>query len=47
MNLPIEKAIFAGIGLSVIASVVNYRVEKRELLRNNPYSYLLSIKKEW
>ena len=47
LGLPVEQALYAGMGVSVIASLVSYNVEKRQLLRKNPYSYLLSISREW
>lgn len=47
LGLPVEQALFAGMGVSVIASSVSYNVEKRQLLCDNPYSYLLSISREW
>lgn len=43
LGMPVEKALFAGMGLSVIASVASYSVEKEKLLRENPYSCLLSV----
>ena len=47
LGMPVDQAIYAGVGLSVIASTVSYNIQKREVIRNNPYSYLLSIQKEW
>ena len=47
LGLPIEQALYAGMGISVIASSVSYNVDKRQFLRDNPYSYLLSIRREW
>jgi len=38
-------ALFAGIGLSIVLQTGNYRVQKREILRGNPYSYVLSAEK--
>lgn len=46
LGLPVEQAILAGVGVSVIASTISYSAHKKECLRKNPYSYLLSIKKE-
>lgn len=43
LGMPIEKALFASMGLSVIAAGASYRVEKEKMLRENPYSYLLSV----
>ena len=47
LGLPVEQALFAGMGVSVIASAVSYNVDKERYLRENPYSYLLSINREW
>ena len=47
LGMPVEQAILAGAGVSVISSVISYSVDKRKALRENPYSYLLSIKREW
>ena len=47
LGMPVEQAIFAGAGVSVISSAVSYNVDKKKTLRENPYSYLLSIKREW
>lgn len=47
LGLPVEQALFAGMGVSVIASAVSYNVDKERFLRENPYSYLLSINREW
>ena len=46
LGMPVPIALFAGAGLSVIASSVSYDVNRRETLLNNPYSYLLSIQEE-
>lgn len=47
LGMPVEQAVFAGMGVSVIASTVSYSVDKKRSLRKNPYSYLLSINREW
>lgn len=47
LGLPVEQALFAGMGISVIASAASYNVDKKRFLRENPYSYLLSINREW
>lgn len=47
LGMPVEQAIFAGMGVSVIASAVSYSIDKKHILRENPYSYLLSINREW
>lgn len=38
-------ALVAGIGLSVVLSVANYRIQRREILRNSPFSYLITAEK--
>lgn len=45
LGMPIEKAVLAGIGVFVIASAISYDANKKEVLRNSPYSYLLSMGK--
>ena len=47
LGMPVEQAIFAGAGVSVISSAISYSVDKKKALRENPYSYLLLIKREW
>ena len=47
LGMPVEQAIFAGMGVSVIASAVSYSIDKKHFLRENPYSYLLSINRKW
>lgn len=47
LGMPKEQALLAGMGVSVIASAVSYDVDKKRFLRENPYSYLLSINREW
>ena len=45
-GLSVPTALLAGAGLSLIVSGTMYNVDKRESLRSNPYSYLLSIGRE-
>ena len=45
-GMAVPTALLAGAGLSLIVSGIMYNVDKRESLRNNPYSYLLSIGRE-
>ncbi|MFT3952284.1 MAG: hypothetical protein QM689_10150 [Oscillospiraceae bacterium] len=47
LGLPVEQAVFAGAGVSVISSSISYSVDKKKTLRENPYSYLLAVKSEW
>lgn len=46
LGMPVEQALLAGIGISIITSTVSYNVNKKNFLRNSPYSYLFSIKHE-
>lgn len=43
LGLSIPYALLAGVGISLISSLVSYNIDKRTTLRNNPYSYLLSV----
>ncbi len=45
LGLSVPTALFAGAAISIISSAILYNKEKQEILRDNPYSYLLSIKK--
>jgi Family of unknown function (DUF6236) len=45
-GLAVPTALLAGAGLSLIVSGTMYNVDKRESLRSNPYSYLLSLERE-
>lgn len=47
LGMPIEQAIFAGIGISIITSAISYNMNKMEFLRNSPYSYLYIINKDF
>lgn len=47
LGMPLEQSIVAGIGVSVIASAISYNADKKKSLQENPYSYLLSINREW
>ncbi|WP_306590544.1 DUF6236 family protein [Geothrix sp. 21YS21S-4] len=40
------KALLAGVGISLVATGVIYNADKQESLRNNPFTYLLSIDRE-
>ena len=41
------QALLAGAGISLLASVISYNVDKQQILQNNPYSYLLATVKEF
>lgn len=45
LGLAIPQALLAGAGVSLLSSMVSYKVEKEKILRENPYSYLLAIEK--
>ena len=47
-GLPFGVSLLAGAGASAIVSVVNYNLDKSNQLRDNPYSYLLTVDRtEW
>ena len=43
LGLSTPQALMAGAGVSIISSMVSYNIDKREKLKNNPYSYLLAV----
>ncbi|MCB9230107.1 MAG: hypothetical protein H6581_00465 [Bacteroidia bacterium] len=45
LGLTIPHALLAGLGVSVIANIVSYNQAKNAMIRENPYSYLLSVSK--
>ena len=44
--MTIPTALIAAAGLSVVASGILYSKEKEEKIRNNPFSYLLEVKRK-
>jgi len=46
LGLAIPQALIAGAGVSLITSLISYNEDKKEKLRMNPYSYLLSINRK-
>lgn len=46
LGLALPQALIAGTGVSLITSLISYNQEKKEKLRQNPYSYLLSASKQ-
>ena len=46
LGATVPQALFAGAGVSLLASVVSYNVDKRQQLSDNPYSYLLAMERE-
>lgn len=43
LGLALPQALIAGAGISIVSSVISYNVDKKDKLRNNPYSYLLAV----
>ena len=43
LGLAAPQALFAGAGISLTASLVSYNSDKRKIIRENPYSYLLAV----
>lgn len=46
LGATIPQALLAGAGISIVTSAISYNQEKGEMLRENPYSYLVSAEKE-
>ncbi len=46
MGVSTPTALLSGAGASVVVSTINYNLDKEAALRENPYSYLMSIQKE-
>lgn len=46
LGLTMPQAVLIGTGISAVSSAIAYNTDKKEKLRNNPYSYLLEINKE-
>jgi hypothetical protein len=46
LGLALPHALIAGVGVSLITSLISYNQEKQEKLRTNPYSYLLAVNKQ-
>lgn len=46
LGLAAPQALLAGAGVSLLASSISYNVDKKEKLRENPYSYLLAAERE-
>lgn len=40
-------ALAAGVGLSIVLSTANYRVQGKEIMRNSPFSYVISAEKSF
>lgn len=46
-GIPSSVALLAGAGISLTASVVLLANQRRQIRNNNPYSYLLSLERQW
>ena len=46
LGATVPQALLAGAGVSMLASVVSYNVDKRQQLSSNPYSYLFAVERE-
>ena len=46
-GLSAPMALLAGAGISLAVSGVMYNADREESLRNNPYSYLLTVYHKW
>ena len=40
-------ALAVGVGLSVVLSTANYQIQRKEILRNSPFSYIISTEKKF
>jgi hypothetical protein len=47
LGLSVPMALLAGAGISLIAASTVYRVDKTEAMRVNPFSYLLSLERQF
>jgi hypothetical protein len=47
LGLTVPQALIAGAGISVFASKAMFNQDKSEKIRNNPFSYVLSVQKEF
>jgi len=45
LGLTLPQALIAGAGVSLITSLISYNEDKKDSLRNNPYSFLLAVEK--
>lgn len=46
LGLGTTQALFAGAGLSLVGTACLYNNDKRQIIRNNPYQYLMEAKRE-
>lgn len=46
LGLALPHALLAGVGVSLVTSAISYNEDKKEKLRNNPYSYLLAVDRQ-
>ena len=47
IGAPTDIAVLIGVGVSATVSIINYRVDRQNALRENPYSYLLKVETQW
>lgn len=45
LGMTVPQALLIGGGISLVSSLVSYNIDRQELLRENPYNYLLEINK--
>jgi len=45
LGLSVPQALLAGAGISLTSSVIRYNLEKRQTLRNNPFTYVMAAKR--
>ena len=43
MGVATANALLVGTGISLVGSGILYNVDKKDTIRNNPYSYLLGL----
>jgi hypothetical protein len=45
LGLTVPQALLAGVGVSIVTSLISYNIDKQKTLRENPYNYLLEIER--
>lgn len=46
LGLTVPQALLAGVGISIVTSLVSYNIDLKNTLSENPYNYLLEIEKK-
>lgn len=46
LGLTVPQALLAGMGVSLVASLISYNIDKKNALRENPYNYLIDIENQ-